>query len=140
MITWDSLTAYPRSKPTHTTMTRLEIERAGATLPKGLGAFKQMNDEQRTLYEELHWREYVNSCLVYGQLYSVLDKQGRLSGDLFRYGTAKTYGIGTWMTEQRAIEIIQEQRADFAKAKVTTGVYTDCEGCSYNSVEWHDEL
>ena len=120
-------------------MTRLEIERAGATLPKGWEAWQHATAEQKTLYHELAWREYVNSCLVYGQFGDVIE-DCKLSSKLYRWGTASTYHIGEEISIPRAIQIALEQKADFAKAKVSYGVYTDCEGLSYNSVKWHDEL
>ena len=119
-------------------MTRLEIERAKDTLPKGWDAWKNATPEQKMLERELAWREYVNSCLAYGQFGDVI-QDCKLSPKLYRWGTATTYHIGEELSIPRAIQIALEQKADFAKAKVLYNVYTDCEGCSYNSVIWHDE-
>lgn len=75
---------------------------------------------------------------MYGQFNYAIEN-GKLSQRLYSRGTASTYHIGEEISIPRAIEIALEQKADFAKAKVSYGVYTDCEGCSYNSVKWHDE-
>lgn len=120
-------------------MTRKEIERAKATLPKGWEEWKSATPEQKMLSRELAWREYVNSCLAYGQFSHVIE-DCKLSHELYRWGTAVTYHIGEELTIPRAIELALEQKADFAKAKVYKNVYTDSEGCSYNSVVWHDEI
>ena len=120
-------------------MTRKEIEKAKTTLPKGWDAWKDATPEQKNLERELAWREYVNSCLAYGQFSQVIE-DCKLSPKLYRWGTANTYHIGEELSIPRAIELALEQKADFAKAKVYTNVYTDHEGCSYNSVVWHDEI
>lgn len=39
----------------------------------------------------------------------------------------------------RVEQLWQEQVADFRKAKVSRDVWTDSEGCSYNSCRWADE-
>ena len=118
-------------------MTPKEIEAVRKTLPHGIGSFKVMTEEQRKLYEELAWREYINSCLVYGQLHHAVTHDNRLDRRIYEYGTDKTYGIGEWISESRAVEIAREQERDFnTKATVHRNVYTDYEGCSYNSVVW----
>lgn len=45
----------------------------------------------------------------------------------------KTLGI------EQVSQLWAEQVADFRKAKVSRDVYTDNEGCSYNSCRWADE-
>lgn len=120
-------------------MTRKEIERAGATLPKGWDAWKNATPEQKELYRELAWREYVNSCLAYRQFHFVISNR-KLSRDIYRWGTATTYHIGEELSEERAIELALEQKKDFdEKATIYSNVYTDNEGCSYNSVVWSDD-
>ena len=118
-------------------MTPKEIDAARKTLPHGIGAFKEMTEEQRRLYEELAWREYINSCLVYGQLHHAITPDNRLDRRIYQYGTDITYHIGEWISGERAVEIAREQERDFkAKATVYHNTYTDYEGCSYNSVVW----
>ena len=118
-------------------MTPKEIKALRMTLPKGFGSFAEMTKEQRTLYHELAWREYINSCLAYGELHKAITSENRLSPDIYHRGTNKTYGIGEWFSEERAVEIAREQEVDFkAKATVHHNVYTDYEGCTYNSVTW----
>ena len=40
---------------------------------------------------------------------------------------------------KRVRELVAEQEADFAKAKVLRNVFTDSEGVAYNSVQWADD-
>lgn len=40
---------------------------------------------------------------------------------------------------ERAEQLWQEQVADFRKAKVGRNVWTDSEGCSYNTCRWADD-
>ena len=118
-------------------MTPKEIEAARKDLPHGFGSFAKMTDEQRRLYHELAWRAYINSCLVYGELHHAITHDNRLDARVYRYGTDKTYAIGEWISEERAVEIAREQERDFNdKATVHRNVYTDHEGCTYNSVSW----
>lgn len=120
-------------------MTPKEIEAARKPFYRKL--FSEMTDEERRLYHELAWRGYINSCLAYSQLYLVLTKDGHhLSPALRRYGTDKTYSIGEWLSEGRAVEIAREQAETFKSAVVHTNVYTDYEGCSYNSVTYPDDM
>lgn len=118
-------------------MSPKEIEAARKMLPHGIGSFKKMTEEQRRLYHELAWRDYINSCLAYGQLHHAITHDNRLDTRVYRRGTAETYSIGEWISEERAVEIAREQERDFhARATVYHNTYTDYEGCSYNSVVW----
>lgn len=118
-------------------MTPKEIEAARKDLPHGFGSFAKMTDEQRRMYHELAWREYINSCLVYGELHHAITHDNRIARRVYERGTAKTYAIGEWISEERAVEIAREQERDFnAKATVHRNVHTDHEGCTYNSVSW----
>lgn len=118
-------------------MTPKQIE----SLRKPLRTLKtsEMTDKEKTLYRELAWREYVNSCLAYDEEHYLLSENGTLSPSLYKWGTANTYYIGTEIPEQRAIEIINEQKETFKHATIHRGVYTDHEGCTYNSVTFNDE-
>lgn len=116
-------------------MTPKEIEAARKPIYRKL--FSDMTKEERRLYHELAWREYINSCLAYGQLHHAVTHDNRLDTKVYRYGTDKTYAIGEWISEERAVEIAREQERDFnAKATVYLNTYTDHEGCTYNSVSW----
>lgn len=116
-------------------MTPKQIDAARKPLARKL--FSEMTDEERRLYHELAWRGYINSCLAYGQLHHAITPDNRIDTRVYRYGTDKTYSIGEWISEERAVEIAREQERDFnAKATVHRNVYTDHEGCTYNSVSW----
>ena len=128
-------------------MTEKQIEAAKDTLHKkyyGNGCMCSDNlkqpwsKEDKILEEELSCRGMINSILIYG---SSAD-EGSYSYD--RY--LKPYYEGdTWrnkglITKARVLELIEEQKADFAKAIVRANVYEDSEGCTYNSCVWADEM
>ena len=114
-------------------MTEKQIRSAKDSLPR-LG---DMNEEQKRAYAELGCREMINSIMIYGNINSPYnEKTGKLDYYLRDYARDSGYnGIG----KERVLELIREQQADFAKAKVNYGVYTDSEGCTYNSCTWGDE-
>jgi len=114
-------------------MTGKQIKAAQDSLPR-LGS---MNEEQVKLHAELSCREMINSIMIYGNINSPYnEKTEKLNYYLLKYAKdSGFYGIG----KERVLELIREQQADFANAKVNCGVYTDGEGCVYNSVSWGDE-
>ena len=86
-------------------------------------------------YEELDCREMINSILIYG---------GTCAKDSYEYKRYLKPFITDkkWhriqLTEQRVDELITEQKADFAKAKVGFAG-CDSEGGGYNYCRWADE-
>ena len=114
-------------------MTDKQIRVAKDSLPR----LMDMNKEQENVYAELSCREMINSIMIYGNINSPYnEKTGELDYYLRDYAKDSGFhGIG----KQRVIELVREQQADFAKAKVNCGVYTDGEGCTYNSCTWGDE-
>lgn len=76
---------------------------------------------------ELDCREMINSCLAYGMIYSFY-RDGQLVG----YAENYVFSIG----EERVMELLRAQQERFRTATVHAGVYTDAEGCSYNSITW----
>lgn len=99
-------------------MTRKEIERAKASLPK-LGT--RYSAEQKRLSEEISCREMINSILCY---------HGEKEIERNRYMTKHILNLGI----RRVREIIDEQISDFKKAKVIFNVVP-----GYNSIIWEDE-
>ena len=87
------------------------------------------------LDEELSCREMINSILIYG---------GNCSEDSYQYKTYLTSYVegNPWhkgiITKERLAQLIEEQKADFAKAEVGFAG-CDSEGCSYNYCRWADE-
>lgn len=119
-------------------MTPKEID--AARKPFYRKPFSEMTEDEHRLYYELAWRGYINSCLAYGQLHQAITHDNRIDKMVYRYGTDKTYSIGEWISEKRAVEIAREQERDFnARATVYYNTYTDHEGCTYNSVSWNEE-
>lgn len=116
-------------------MTHKEIEAAKATLPRGLEKpWKDWTDEQRRLYNELSCREMIDSCLTYEGIEGFWRECEWRFGDK-SYAAPHVRALGL----ERVKELVAEQEADFAKAKVSRDVFTDSEGVTYNSVRWGDE-
>ena len=118
-------------------MTDRQIKAAKETLP-GLCAYpwEKWTEEQKQLSRELDCREMINSCLCYDSIESFWRV------DPWRWGEYKSYS-GRYVAElglARVRELCEEQMQDFSKAKVLRNVYTDSEGCTYNSIIWGDEL
>lgn len=111
-------------------MTGKQIEAAKQTLP---GLSGKHTPQQSRLRKELGCREMINSCLVYGSAsYDFYDPATKRFGP---YAERYVKALG----EETVVRLYDEQAEDFAKAIVRHGVYTDHEGCSYNSCIWADE-
>lgn len=95
---------------------------------------------------ELDCRDMINSCLAYGSAF-----RDFYCGELVRYGLnyrkplegekvmkfcTEAQRNAYALSDERVIELYQEQVERFKMAKVRHNVHTDYEGCSYNSVEW----
>lgn len=107
-------------------MTGKQIRAAKNTLPS-FRKYDSWSTAQKKLDRELMCREMINSILIYGG--KPRSEYNRRYMDSYR----KELG------EKRVEELIREQEEDFAKAKVVHGVYTDHEGCTYNSCKWADD-
>ena len=116
-------------------MTDKQIKAAKKALPR-LGS---MNEEQTKLHAELSCREMINSIMIYGNINSPYnekeDKLDRYLEERWQNRSSMFY-----VPRKRIIELVKEQQADFAKAVVKSGVYTDYEGCTYNTCVWADEM
>ena len=84
----------------------------------------ELTDEQRRMYDELDCISMINSCLIYWTSFLNSHYKDNYIEDLW---------------EKRVIELYNEQKADFDKSQVLSWVYTDAEGCTYNSIKWRDE-
>ena len=113
-------------------MTDKQIKQAENALP----VYSKMTDEQKTLYAELSCRRMINSILVYGGV-PYDEQEDKLNNYLEDY----TRGDKTlfYVPRERILELVREQQEDFKNAIVRRGVYTDYEGCTYNSVIWADD-
>lgn len=121
-------------------MTRKEIETAKKGLPSWMN-YKSMTEEQKQTYKELKCREMINSILIYDGVKGLFDKDGRLCRYLRSYADENYRDAAHYyISEKRVLELIEEQKNDFAKAKVRRDVHTDYEGVSYNSIAWADEM
>jgi hypothetical protein len=124
-------------------MTAKEIQTAKDLLHKkyyGNGCVRpgvKWSKEDEISEEELSCRNMINSMLIYGDS---VEKDSYGYNKYLKPYTEK----GTWhdglFNEKRLAEIIAEQKKDFEKAIVKRNVYTDSEGCSYNSCVWADEV
>lgn len=107
-------------------MTGKEIEKIRNEIPqfeKGIPC--KLTIEQERLHKELDCREMINSCLCYGSDFLGIS-----------YSEPYIKELG----KERVLELYNEQKTDFDKAIVLHNVYEDCEGCSYNSIKWKDEI
>lgn len=92
-----------------------------------------LTPEQERQHKELSCREMINSCLIYGEArYGFYDPKTQQFGQ-YAEGYVKSLG------EETVVRLYHEQAEDFSKAVVRHGVYTDHEGCTYNSCIWGDE-
>lgn len=116
-------------------MTDKQIKAVKDSLPR----LRDMNEEQEREYAELSCREMINSIMIYGNINSPYnekeDKLDRYLEERWQKRSSMFY-----VPRKRIIELVKEQQADFAKAVVKSGVYTDYEGCTYNSCVWADEM
>lgn len=100
-------------------MNSKEIERLRATIPCYVGCYNDMSEEQKQLDKELSLREMIMSCLTYGT-------------DI--YNSHYTLDYKDKVGEERFYEILKEQETYFKEhCRVEYNVYTDNEGCTYNS-------
>lgn len=116
-------------------MTDKQIKAVKDSLPR----LRDMNEEQEREYAELSCREMINSIMIYGNINSPYnEKEDKL--DRYLEERWQERGSMYYVPRKRIIELVKEQQADFAKAVVKSGVYTDYEGCTYNSCVWADEM
>lgn len=107
-------------------MTDKEIEKIRNEIPQFENGIPcKLTKEQEQLHRELDCRKMINSCLCYG--YSFIESH-------YSSPYIEELGMG------RVLELYNEQKADFDKAKVLHNVYEDSEGVSYNSIQWEDDL
>ena len=112
-------------------MTQKQIDKARAELPTN---WHEMTPEQRKTREELFCREMINSCLAYGQAQSSFYNPETKEFGYYAQDYIEELGKRT------VIRLFNEQCDSFSRAVVKQGVYTDSEGCSYNSVMWQDDF
>lgn len=118
-------------------------ERVGKTGQSDIVFFWEQTPDEIREMQELDCRSMINSCLIYGSArYDFFDGQ-----NLVGYGlTYRKWLMCDKCTDEqcaayalsdaRVIELFMEQKERFAHASVRHNVFTDHEGCSYNSVEW----
>jgi len=92
--------------------------------------------EDEVFKEELSCREMINSILIYGG--SCAEDAYQYKRYLKPYTEKGTYHDGL-ITKERLAELIEEQKADIAKAQIGFAGY-DSEGCSYNYCKFADEI
>lgn len=96
-----------------------------------------ISEEDERRFEELRCIEMINSCLTYGD-------------DPFRVINKWWYGHGycdrSYMSDyeeklgvERVRELVDEQKQEFARARIIKGTYTDSEGVMYNTVIFADD-
>ena len=115
-------------------MTNPQIESRIKELCADCREYNTLTSEQKYEYNELVFRRYINSCIIYKQEYLVVEK-GVVS---MNKDTKNLYCRGDYFNigDERILEIFNEQKETFKKATINVGVHTDSEGVSYNSVNW----
>ena len=115
-------------------MTNTEIQKRKNELKN----ISNLTQEQKVEKQELSLREYINSCITYGQEYLVCENgQVTLSKQSWScYDYTKVDGKKV-ISDQRVLELFNEQKKTFAdRAIIRKDVFTDEEGVTYNSVVW----
>lgn len=113
-------------------MTEKQIRQAYNNLP----IYSEMTPQQKKLYAELSCRELINSIMIYNGINAPYDKETDTLNEYLK--EEKTNSL-FYLPRERIIELIKEQQEDFKNAVVKTNVYTDFEGCTYNSCIWADD-
>ena len=108
-------------------MTDKQIKEMEKTLPRWKnGVPPVLTPQQKILQESLSCRDMINSILCYHGTNNIMDNP---------YLKKYMESLGTILVSL----LVEEQIQDFSKATVLQNVYTDSEGCSYNSIIWGDE-
>lgn len=94
--------------------------------------------KDKTAMEELSCRDMINSILIYSGVDAC--KPGAHSYEEYlKPYTVKSMWHDGLISVERLAELIEEQKADFAKAKTGWCDFTDSEGGSYKYCQWADE-
>ena len=121
-------------------MTGKQIEKAReeilARVDKTLSPANWPEEDQRA-DQELDVRNMINSMLIYGD--NVEEGSWSFNKYLAPYFSGKNWRNKGLITRERLLELIEEQKADFAKAEVGYAG-EDSEGYSYNYCKWADEF
>ena len=97
-----------------------------------------ISEEDERIFEELDCIDMINSCLAYGSdPYAIHDKWWCGHGYCKRsYMSDYEDKLG----KERVQELVNQQREEFSHAIIMHSVYTDGEGCTYNSVIFADDI
>lgn len=97
-----------------------------------LRCYKELTDEQKKLEIELQLREMIMSCFTY---FGDIHTNKCINGVSKYYGRPYIDEYYDLLGKERTEEIYREQKEYFdTKCKVKSNVYTDYEGCTYNSL------
>lgn len=93
--------------------------------------FNEMSKDEYALYKEMCMRDMIISIYCYDGLQR-LEECAEGDWDMYLLDYVTFFG------DVRAKEILNDQTKYMVEhAKVHRNVYTDCEGCTYNSIEWN---
>lgn len=112
-------------------MTDKQLQSLKKQLPP-ISHWDKWTPQQRTMEREIWCREMINSCLIYGNGKGFYNPS---TGEFGHYAQMYLKDLG----EKRVLELWTEQVKDFSEATVMHNVYTDFEGCTYNSIKWADD-
>ena len=91
--------------------------------------------EDEILMEELDCRDMIHSILIYGSSADVEEGSYDFNRYLTRYYD-KSLNKEVLLSKSRVLELIKEEKEEISNAVIHRNVYTDFEGCTYNSIEY----
>lgn len=91
--------------------------------------------EDEILMEELNCRDMIHSILIYGSSADVEEGSRDFNRYLARYYD-KSLNKEALLSKSRVLELIKEEKEEISNAVIYRNVYTDCEGLTYNSIEY----
>lgn len=97
-----------------------------------------ISEEDKRTFDELSCIEMINACLTYGDdPYAVHDQWW------YGHGYCKRTYMASYEEKlgvERVKELVDQQREEFSHAIIKHDVYTDSEGCTYNSVIFANDI
>lgn len=97
-----------------------------------------ISKEDEITFEELECRDMINSILIYGD--NICEENSYSFKEYLLPYTQNVKWHKGLITLERLRELIKEQQDSVSKAHINVGCHIDCEGLSYNSITWEDEM
>ena len=98
--------------------------------------YREATDEERCMEEELSMLDMLSSCFAYGGVDSFFHTWSFI--DSYYNDYLKDY-LKEGGSKKEFDKMIEIQRKHYERCSVIKNVYTDSEGCTYNSIREIDE-